>query len=87
MIVKLSAVVLRRMHLPLMAQALDTSGASPFAAEPHARHVLVQLCREMMSHGVELFEMIDAYFPLRGKEEGFPAIMVRTEGTATCNTR
>ncbi|KAK5128674.1 hypothetical protein LTR85_000007 [Meristemomyces frigidus] len=72
MVVRLSNIVLRRTYM----EDLIAASHSSFDANTVANAEFWQtMAHELFANVLELHEQIDAYFPLRLKEDGFPAVL------------
>lgn len=73
MVLRLSSIVLRRIYLDDLIEAAQDD----FDQKKSGRADFWQtMSYELFANVLELHEQIDAYFPLRSKEEGYPAILV-----------
>ncbi|KAG4433496.1 hypothetical protein IFR05_011034 [Cadophora sp. M221] len=72
MVLRLSNIVLRRIYLPDIMAAASENPQSSLAPPRFWESVSESLFQNVHS----LYEQIDAYLPLRSREEGFPPIIV-----------
>ncbi len=90
MVLRLSNIVLRRIYLPeydlslsifVMVLTFDSIMAAAASDNTHPSSLAPTSFWEQMSEDLfqnvhNLYEQIDAYLPLRTREEGFPPIIV-----------
>ncbi|EQB56178.1 hypothetical protein CGLO_03816 [Colletotrichum gloeosporioides Cg-14] len=77
MVLRLSNIVIRRIYIDQIIRALSSTTQDALSEEGQApSEFWKNMSNELFANVVELHEQVEAYFSVRSRDEGFPAILV-----------